>query len=507
MAEKYKNRFIAFILAVLMLALPSFCLAEQNSGVAQLNIECCLLAGETLSVIVHTNMEASKTKFSAMLDSFELGVSAASKYETEGGTSYLVFVDLGGVSEKDISKLEALAKAAAALVGKNDNIAIMPLGALLNKNSFTSAKSAIDAQLALIKPLEGEKTDLYSGIAQAAKLFDSTIGVKPARKLIIISNGKNEGALGVTLEEAAKTIEQSGISVCTIGILADKNANSEAISALGSLARRSVGGQALTLDNSQQALTDACEKVRALDEDTYLLHYDLTGIEIENIYSNLLVTASAAGVEVKSDIDVDMRQLISERRENAPSPEPTQAPIATPALAAATPSQTEAAPSQAPVAGIDADMSKAISDKTVIWAIIDGAAVIGVLILVAVIAKRRRRAADGEDDDLADGPACYMTLARLTGSRFSYKQAFTSSMTIGRSAREAELVLLDEETVAPTHCRIDVAGNRLSVISLDAGYDTMVNGEAVGTRQKLLLRQGDVLELGELKLKLRWYMR
>lgn len=507
MADKCKNRLVALVLAALMLALPLYCLADEAKAAPELDIECCLLSNEALSVVFHTNMDVSKTKFSAMLDSFELGVSAAPKYEAEGGgTSYLVLADLGGVGEKDIPKLQALAKAAATLVGKNDNIAVMPLGESLNKNPFTSVKSAIDAQLALIKP--GEKSDLYSGIAQAAKLFNSTIGVKPARKLIIISNGKNDAALGVTLEEAAKAIEQCGISVCTIGILADKNANSEAINALGSLARRSVGGMALSLDNSQEALAYACEKVRALDDDTYVLHYDLNDIEIENVFSNLLITASATGVELKSDIDVDMRVLLSERRKNAPSPEPTQAPVATPVpAAAATSTQAAVLPSQAPVAGLDADMSKAISDKTVTWAIIDGMAVIGVLILVAAIAKRRKRLADGEDDGFAEGPACYMTLARLTGNRFSYKEAFTSSMTIGRSAREAQLVLLDEETVAPTHCRIDVAGNRLSVISLDNGYDTIVNGEAVSTRQKLLLRQGDVLELGELKLKLRWYMR
>lgn len=505
MVEKRKNRFVALLLAALLFTLPVVCLADEIRTAPELNIECCLLSGETLSVVFHTNMDVTKTKFSAMIDSFDLGVSAAARYEAEGGgTSYLVLADLGEVNEKELVKIEALVKAAASLVGENDNIAIMPLGASLNKNPFTAVQSAINAQLALIKPIEGEKTNLYSGIVQAVKLLNSTLGVKAARKLIIVSDGKNEDALGVTIEEAADIIEKSGISVCTVGILADKKTNSDAIGALGSLARRSVGGKAFVLDNTETALSEVCEKVRALDTDTYVLYYDLAEIEIGNVYSNLLVSASTTGVEIKSDIEVDMRELMAERRENAPTPEPTQAPVATPALTVAAATDTET--SQAPIAGIDEDMSKAISDKTVAWAVIDGIAVIGVLILVAIIAKRRRRLYDNDDVDPTDGPACYMTLTRLTGNRFSYKEAFNSSITIGRSAREAQLVLLDEQTVAPTHCRIDLAGNRLSVVSIDNGYSTMVNGEVISTRQKLLLRQGDVLQLGELKLKLHWYM-
>lgn len=87
----------------------------------------------------------------------------------------------------------------------------------------------------------------------------------------------------------------------------------------------------------------------------------------------------------------------------------------------------------------------------------------------------------------------YATDSSLFGKRFALHQA---PFTIGRGADNS--LVVGHEIVSRNHCRIEQKAGRWVVMDLDSTNGTYVNDEPV---QELVLRQGDLIKVGNLILK------
>lgn len=96
--------------------------------------------------------------------------------------------------------------------------------------------------------------------------------------------------------------------------------------------------------------------------------------------------------------------------------------------------------------------------------------------------------------DPAEAPRLVVLNTELAGGELA---CVRSTMMIGRSA--ANDLVLDHVSLAPTHARLlREASGAWQIVHLDSSNDMLVNGEAFG---KARLRDGDLLQLGEVKLK------
>lgn len=96
--------------------------------------------------------------------------------------------------------------------------------------------------------------------------------------------------------------------------------------------------------------------------------------------------------------------------------------------------------------------------------------------------------------DPAEAPRLLVLNTELAGRELA---CVRSTMMIGRSA-DNDLVL-DHFSLAPTHARLlREASGAWQIVHLDSSNDMLVNGEAFG---KARLRDGDLLQLAEVKLK------
>lgn len=81
----------------------------------------------------------------------------------------------------------------------------------------------------------------------------------------------------------------------------------------------------------------------------------------------------------------------------------------------------------------------------------------------------------------------------------TFKAPIEDTVTIGRKAEEADIVINYEKSVSARHCRISVRDGKFYVEDLDSSNGTLING--IPVREEMELYSESILSLGRLELK------
>lgn len=90
----------------------------------------------------------------------------------------------------------------------------------------------------------------------------------------------------------------------------------------------------------------------------------------------------------------------------------------------------------------------------------------------------------------------------LSGNRKGLCLSVSASrpITLGRKGSGADVPLPDP-ALSRLHCRIETLGSLFTVTDLDSANGTLVNGAPLHPHAPCPLRRGDILEIGETRLR------
>ena len=99
-----------------------------------------------------------------------------------------------------------------------DNMAVGTLGNQTETSGFLTDREALRG---VVEALEAgrEDTNLYAGIVESIKALRTDASVNPRKCLVILSDGEDDQKTGITKDEAAKAVTDSGIPVFTVATL------------------------------------------------------------------------------------------------------------------------------------------------------------------------------------------------------------------------------------------------------------------------------------------------
>ena len=188
---------------------------------------------------------------------------------------------------------------------------------------------------------------------------------------------------------------------------------------------------------------------------------------------------------------------------------------------------------QATVAALENDLAalearraqEAQAEQRRLMAIVIAAVVVVLLVIIfAVLARRKRlqelahaqqQAADAQQEaqraraeaEASNFPDCLLTGETGEGRSVLLKMSGIllagDGVVVGRSPRHSTF-LVDDETMSREHARFFAEGGSLFIEDLDTTNGTKVGGRQIQSRTPVVLREGELVELGAMRAQVSW---
>ncbi len=179
---------------------------------------------EKLCVYVNHNRGA---EFLAAADNSELFLDGQA-YDIENiqtleeanvPVSYMFLVDVSGsMDEQRIQTAKSVIHQFLDEKKEQDNFCIVTMGDTLNSSGFLDSPEEIAAWTDRIT-VTTEDTNLYYSIAEELKVLETEQAVRSKRCLVILSDGADDQAAGITREEAQTAVRDAHIPVFSVALL------------------------------------------------------------------------------------------------------------------------------------------------------------------------------------------------------------------------------------------------------------------------------------------------
>ena len=326
-------------------------------------------------------------------------------------------------------------------------------------------------------------------------------------RIIIISDGVDNKALGYTKEELYAKVKEKAIPIYTFGCSNGKN--EEQLKNMFALSRTS-NAKYYLMDNVKdlEALVQAMAKDRNIVRLQVTPEADL----LDGSIKNSKLTFEEAGKAYSLTTDVLMPFKVKEV-EQVKEPEIVETP------------KEEVK--------TEAETTNSLSKMKLylICMAIGIAAIIVIVVVIIIILKKKKNqnsfetisnnvVASYEEDEMEEPTemagddneegTCRiwdeprrktLILTDIKSPSKTFQVPIAQSVIIGRSSKHSNLVIDYDKSVSGKHCEIEVReGNKLFIVDLESSNGTYVNGNKVLTETEI--SSGVVIKLGRLELKL-----
>ncbi|NLI21800.1 MAG: FHA domain-containing protein [Clostridiales bacterium] len=475
-----------------------------------------------LNAVVYTTVEGNlqTSDFALKLNGVDLTPTAVSSYYRAGlGASYLFLLDAPrAMKSASFTLLKDTVSLLIDRMGDADNAAILTTGGSVAGLTLTSGKSLLKQALDGIE--KGAAADtLNASVADAANYLQSAVDARRHVCLVVLTTGETRDETGMTQAELQKLVTGMPLTVYTYAFVTDETESKRVKQAndFGALARQSVGG----VDTLVTGKTDAAALAGAVTDNEkrfLLLTADMSAEAAATGAGTLTVSLQDGGLMLSDETAVSAALLAAIQ----------PAVTATPDIS---PNPDE--PTPTPTGGhIDIDLK----DGYLIYILAGlGALLAAMMIALIVVSRRRKRsfeldnapdsdlngrepARDGAghtqitEDDLRTEPVMEknavsaklrVTLTQVgTDAEQKYTADMLQTLVIGRSSREARLVIPKDTTISGTHAKLTFDGSAVRIEDLNSANGTKING--VKIQMPTVLHSGDVLTFGKTSLRVTW---
>lgn len=297
------------LLAALLCALLPAAVFGAAADPLKLYVESSRVAEDGLKIYVNTSIsrseaELSASNFQVVLGNTPLPCTGAQYFSDTGEpVTYVFLVDVSGsISSEKLEQMKSYLKLVTAGMSQADRASLITLGNELAVGEFTSGQEAINAQIDGIQGLQDD-TNLYYGIVKALEILAAESQTQGKKALLVISDGEDDQASGITREEVNSALEKYTYPVYTVAMLGSNSSESqqEFAKILGSFARISAGGihTAIGVDNISPE--DSAARMAASLRDSLVLTADASGYTPGDGQAYLQVEGTVEGYGTASD--------------------------------------------------------------------------------------------------------------------------------------------------------------------------------------------------------------
>lgn len=316
------------------------------------------------------------------------------------------------------------------------------------------------------------------------------------KRIVLFTDGCENSAVGITVEDVISQINTTPISVYTVTLLDGKKSNYDQLKTVARIARESKASDIRI--NAETVIKNAAGT----------LSQDAKSISKVTIYpENVLADGSVKAVEFSSGetkITADMRM-----------------PMTTVAVET-TVSETGA--TQTATTAEKAEEVESIDASRFVVPIAIGVAVVAVIVLIVILISGRKKnsseyeegetfliSSDADNDDTmlmssrgGDTEMFFdeddnksIILRDKNDSIHSFETSLSGTIIIGRSSDVSSLVIDYDKSISKKHCKIYMRGNDVYIEDLGSANKTYVNDVLV-TAPKII-RTSDEIKIGRLK--------
>lgn len=297
---------MACLLLCLMLLSPDYAMAAQP---LEVSVEESHVENGKLRVYVNSSLEREEQPLTG--ENFQISLGGSDIpcedvcYFSDTGepVAYIYLVDVSGsISAEKLQKMKDFLKSVTQNLGEQDKVCLITFGDRLSIGEFTDDKKALEQQIDQIEGL-GEDTNLYQGIVDSLKLLETGEHGADKKVLLILSDGEDDQAAGITREEVDDCLKEIRVPVYTAAML-DENASEEQqefAKILGSFARQSAGGFHTMFQGEEISVEEGAAKIISSIADGLVLSGDLSKYQVGNGQAYLQITLNVKGLGQASD--------------------------------------------------------------------------------------------------------------------------------------------------------------------------------------------------------------
>ncbi len=287
----------AAVFGALLMALPypgSVFGAESPS----VYVEDCSVEDGYLKIYTNNNISSQEQTLSAENFTITLGdtvlpCSQAVPFSDTGeGVAYVFLVDVSGsISSDRLEQMKEYLRRVTETLKDEDRVCLITLGNELAVGDFISGRDAITEEINGITGLYDD-TNLYYGISQSLQILETSAQSLEKKALLVMSDGEDEQAAGITREEVSDQVEAAGIPVFTAAMLGDAPSATaqEFAKILGSFARLSSGGIHTAFGVDDISMEDSAARMAENINDSMVLYGDISGYDTSSSQAYLEVT-------------------------------------------------------------------------------------------------------------------------------------------------------------------------------------------------------------------------
>lgn len=533
--KRKKWSFMLIITLAVILFSPFGAMAAKP---IEMSVEGSRVKKDTLQIYVNTSLKGKqalrKENYQISLGSREIPCKGAVRFsETGESVAYVFLMDVSGsISSEKLQRMKKFLSGMTAELGKKDQVCVATIGNNLSAGKFIRDQKKIKKEIQKIKGLS-EDTNLYQGIVDSIKLLDSGEHGAAKKALVILSDGQDDQAKGITRKEVDDCLKEKHIPVYTAAML-DRAPTEKQLGfakILGSFARESAGGFHTVLKGgSDAAVKKQAAKIPAAAGNGIVLSGDVSEYQPGNGQVYLQVTMQVKGTGKTSDgflVSESSLGLSGDSGKDTAEPAGKEEEKATDPPAAATSSPPETKQEQ-----------KVKSPGWIPVAVCSALfLVVIVLILFLVAAKKKKasgvpveQAPSGEIPLSAGNPAAYAGegMEKLTempeqapSGNADYKKErvfylakvglqenqtyeihIRGEVKFGRDSTRADYAFPEDILISGLHCSISVFDEDLVLCDQGSKNGTWVNG--IPIKEPYVLKYDDVIQMGKTELRIYW---
>lgn len=445
-----------------------------------------------------------------------LTIERVAKFKEEGiPASYMFVVDISGSMDKN--RIEAAKEIISMFLAEKkdgDNYCVVTMGDELTSSGFLEDTQALYDFVNAIE-VTRQDTDLYTSVKEELNVLQTDKNVHDKRCLVILSDGADDQAGGITKEEAETQVKDAHIPVFTVALLPEnyKDSDLESAKILGSFARYSAGGEHYVPKLDGFAYTDVYEKITDVIDNSLIITADLAEVAADdgNIYLGIQLSDGLsdgkdgmqipAGDILDAVLQAQNVQVNVNINKNETKSEETQ--------------ETQEAPAtiveEADTSGFPAVIAAAVL-----------IALAAVVILVLALKGSRKKKAVAEDSlyraeasgtvglgsepkaapvvEKPEGSGVRVTLFKVgPGVEESYPLVLDGKKAIGRKG-SCDLCFEKDNALSGVHCFLFSANGRIYVQDNHSTNGTFING--VPIMSEYCVENGDVLLIGSAEYRI-----
>ena len=178
------------------------------------------------------------------------------------------------------------------------------------------------------------QTDLYTSVSEAVKLLENDTTLRPRRCLVVMADGLDNTAGGVSSIEVSTQVSQCHVPLYVVALTYSTGTQEriEAAKEISGIARLSPGGVSVLLKNDGVGTDDAVERILAQRAHTYLaaVNGEAARAAAKADMAEITLTQTTTDMTLSATRQVTLAGLPTIAPTITPTPESTPAPTVTP---------------------------------------------------------------------------------------------------------------------------------------------------------------------------------